>query len=110
MAREIDQCARHPMDPLMAVRPCTALLRARQYMYCPPLTETVDPVMKSASSATRNSTTRATSSGLPRRPAGMRAMIFSNTWGGDGPHHLGVDIARGDQVHRDSLGCALLRQ
>ena len=53
-----------------------------QYICWPPLTESVEPVMKPASSATRNSTARAISSALPSRPTGMRAMIFSSTSAG----------------------------
>jgi hypothetical protein len=53
-----------------------------QYMCWPPLTESVEPVMKSASSATRNRTAREMSSGLPRRPTGIRAMIFVTTSAG----------------------------
>src|SRR5438874_12130882 len=52
---------------------------ALQYMCWPPLTDSVEPVMKSASSATRNSTVREMSSALPRRPTGIRATIFSST-------------------------------
>ena len=55
---------------------------AHQYMCCPPFTESVEPVMKSASSATRNKTVRAMSSALPSRPTGIRAMIFSRTSAG----------------------------
>ena len=53
-----------------------------QYICCPPLTDSVEPVMKSASSATRNSTVREMSSACPSRPTGMRAMIFSRTSAG----------------------------
>src|SRR5689334_16329897 len=53
-----------------------------QYMCWPPLIDKVDPVMKPASSAIRNSTPRAISSALPRRPTGILATIFSSTLGG----------------------------
>ena len=53
-----------------------------QYMCCPPLTDIVDPVMKSASSATRKATARAMSSALPSRPTGILAMIFWSTSSG----------------------------
>ena len=48
-----------------------------QNMYWPPLTASVEPVMKAASSEARNSTVRAISSGLPRRPTGMCGRIFA---------------------------------
>lgn len=48
----------------------------------PPLAEIVDPVMKPASSDTRNTTQRAISSGSPRRPTGMPPMIISRTFSG----------------------------
>ncbi len=54
----------------------------RQYMCCPPLIESVDPVMKSASSPVRNATPREMSSAWPNRPIGMRAMILVSTSGG----------------------------
>ena len=44
---------------------------------CAPLAEMVEPLMKPASSATRNETQRAISSGSPRRPAGICGMITS---------------------------------
>src|SRR6266702_6491221 len=53
-----------------------------QYMCWPPLIDSVEPVMKPASSATRKSTPRAISSASPSRPTGMRATIFSSTFGG----------------------------
>ena len=53
---------------------------ARQTMVCPPLAESVDPVMKPASSAARNTTQRAISSGWPRRRTGICGKIdFSST-------------------------------
>ncbi len=51
-----------------------------QVMVCPPLAESVDPVMKPASSAARNTTQRAISSGWPRRRTGICGRIdFSST-------------------------------
>ena len=44
-------------------------------MYCPPLTDSVAPVMKPASSLARKATARAISSGLPSRPTGMPDMM-----------------------------------
>ena len=50
--------------------------RIQRYVrYCPPLTVSVEPVMKPASSAARNTTARAISSGSPRRPTAMCGMI-----------------------------------
>ena len=51
-------------------------------MFCPPLMESVEPVMKSASSEVRKATPRAMSCAVPSRARGMRAMIFYNTSGG----------------------------
>ena len=49
-------------------------------MYWPPLTESVEPVMAPASSAARNSTVRAISSGSPSRLIGICGRIdFSST-------------------------------
>jgi uncharacterized protein len=49
-------------------------------MICPPLADKVEPVMRPASSAARNSTQRATSSGSPSRPIGISGRIdFSRT-------------------------------
>src|SRR5205823_1231556 len=53
-----------------------------QYMCWPPLIDKVEPVMKPASSAIRNSTPRAISSALPSRPTGILATIFSSTLAG----------------------------
>src|ERR671912_358753 len=53
-----------------------------QYMCWPPLIDSVEPVMKPASSATRNITPRAISSALPSRPTGILATIFSSTLAG----------------------------
>src|SRR5450755_3793918 len=51
-----------------------------QTMYCPPLIESVEPVMAPAWSAARNTTARAISSGSPRRPTGISGrMLFSST-------------------------------
>ncbi len=50
-----------------------------QYICCPPLMDSVLPVMKPPSSATRNSTARAISSARPSRPTGMRATILAST-------------------------------
>ncbi len=54
----------------------------RQTKNCAPLAEIVEPLMKAASSEARKATIRATSSGSPRRPAGICAMIFSRTASG----------------------------
>ena len=53
-----------------------------QYICCPPLIDSVDPVMKPAFSLVRNSTPRAISSAWPRRPIGICATIFSITLSG----------------------------
>jgi predicted MFS family arabinose efflux permease len=53
-----------------------------QYMCWPPLTDSVEPVMKPLSSSTRYSTALAISSAWPRRPTGILATIFSSTWAG----------------------------
>ena len=45
-------------------------------MYCPPLIDSVEPVMKPASSPARYTTARAISSGSPRRPTGMSGRIL----------------------------------
>ncbi len=45
-----------------------------QSMNAPPLTFTASPVMKLARGEARKSTTRATSSGVSRRPRGVSAM------------------------------------
>jgi len=47
-----------------------------QLIYCPPLIDSVEPVMKLASSAARNTTARAISPGSPRRPTGMRGRML----------------------------------
>ena len=48
----------------------------------PPLAEITEPVMKPASSEDRKATQRAISSGSPRRPTGIWAMIDSRTFSG----------------------------
>jgi hypothetical protein len=48
---------------------------AHQLKYCPPLAEIVDPVINPASSAAKNTTQRAISSGVPKRPTGICGMI-----------------------------------
>src|SRR5205814_2379276 len=53
-----------------------------QYICWPPLIDSVEPVMKPASSAIRNKTPRAISSALPSRPTGILATIFSSTGAG----------------------------
>ena len=49
---------------------------------CAPFAEIVDPLMKLASSEARKVTQRAISSGSPRRPAGICAIIDSLTFSG----------------------------
>src|SRR5947209_7847192 len=61
---------------------CLHSVRRTQYMCWPPLIDKVEPVMKPASSATRNTTPRAISSALPSRPTGILATIFSSTGAG----------------------------
>ena len=75
-------------------------------MCWPPLIDSVAPVMKSASSATRNITPRAMSSARPKRPMGMRAMIFSSTGGGtalggDNGYTFADDASTSDTVTID---------
>ena len=48
----------------------------RQAINCPPLAVSVEPVMKPASSAARNTTARPISSGSPRRPTGICGRMF----------------------------------
>ncbi len=51
-----------------------------QARYCPPFAESVEPVMKPASSEARKTTQRAISSGSPSRPTGISGrMRFSRT-------------------------------
>jgi phosphopantothenoylcysteine decarboxylase/phosphopantothenate--cysteine ligase len=74
-----------PETPGRTRQPLRALPSAErlaQYICCPPLIDSVEPVRKSPSSAVRNTTPRAMSCARPRRPIGMRAMIFSSTSGG----------------------------
>ena len=55
----------------------TLLLSIQNQFICwPPFTARLAPVMKPASSEHRNATSAATSSGLPRRPAGICGRIF----------------------------------
>jgi hypothetical protein len=55
-------------------------LRPAQVITCPPFADSVEPVMKPASSEARNTTQRAISSGSPRRPVGISGrMFFSST-------------------------------
>ena len=57
-----------------------AMTRRHHTMYCPPLIVSVEPVMPPASSAARNTTARAISSGSPRRLTGISGrMLFSST-------------------------------
>ena len=52
----------------------------RQAKYCPPLADSVEPVIRPASSEARNTTQRAISSGSPSRPIGISGrMFFSST-------------------------------
>ena len=55
---------------------------ARQYICCPPLMLSVDPVTNPPSSEHRNATPRAISLAWPRRPTGILATIFSSTSAG----------------------------
>src|SRR4029077_3110079 len=58
-------------------QPCTKCRGARyQIKYLPPLIESVEPVMKPASSAARKTTARAISSGSPRRLTGICGITF----------------------------------
>jgi hypothetical protein len=61
-------------------------------MYLPPLAESVEPVMKPASSPTRNTTQRATSSGSPRRPTGISGRDSSR---GSSPRRHTLVLQRG---------------
>ena len=63
-------------------------------MYWPPLADRVEPVMKPASSATRNRIARAISSAWPSRPTGIRSTIFSRMFGGTAATMTGLKIAR----------------
>jgi hypothetical protein len=66
-------------EPRPALTACAAAPRPpAQIMYCPPLAVMVEPVMKPASSETRNTTQRAISSGSPRRPTGIWGTIRSD--------------------------------
>ena len=80
-------------------------------MYWPPLTDIVDPVMPPASSAARNTTARAISSGSPRRLTGISGrMLFSSTSFGTACTNCGIDVARADRVHGDAAPGVLQRQ
>src|SRR5581483_5937248 len=79
-------------------------------MYWPPLMESVDPVMKPASSAARNKTARAISSGLPSRPTGICGRIFFSMIQRHGIQHLGVDIAGTNGVDRHAEARRFQRQ
>lgn len=46
---------------------------AANYIYIPPLTPRISPVMKLAAGEARKTTAAATSSGLPSRPTGVMA-------------------------------------
>jgi hypothetical protein len=66
-------------EPRPALTACAAAPRPpAQIMYCPPFAVMVEPVMKPASSETRNTTQRAISSGSPRRPTGIWGTIRSD--------------------------------
>jgi hypothetical protein len=52
------------------------------YMYIPPLTLMIVPVMKDARGSARNRTAMATSSGLPSRPMGVSSRTESRTFSG----------------------------
>src|SRR5450759_3351530 len=54
--------------------------RKRSAKYCQPSAESVEPVIRPASSEAKNTTQRAISSGSPRRPIGISGrMFFSST-------------------------------
>ena len=87
-AHTLAECLPRPRVVPMPERPALACAKApgldsqHQYMCCPPLIDSVLPVMKSAPSAVRNATPRAISSAWPSRPTGMRATIFCSTSAG----------------------------
>ena len=65
------------------LRKCDDHTKCDHTIYCPPLIVSVEPVMKPDSSATRNTTQRATSSGSPSRRTGMSGRTdFSKTSAG----------------------------
>ena len=68
----------YPMLPV-AAEDCVRHDHSGQYMCCPPLMLSVDPVTNAASSEQRKDTPRAISSALPSRPTGILATIFSST-------------------------------
>ena len=67
-------------SPGMTSLLCSRRRRSHHTIYCPPLIDSVEPVMAPASSAARNTTARAISSGSPRRLTGISGrMLFSST-------------------------------
>src|SRR4051794_28762436 len=77
-----DVDARHKAghDDFLTSLPKQTSGNAAHTMYCPPLMVMVEPVMPPASSAARNTTARAISSGSPRRLTGISGrMLFSST-------------------------------
>src|SRR5271165_3774796 len=64
-----------PSSRLRSDRDDEIRVRRDQAMYMPPLADSVEPVMKPASSAARNTTQRAISSGSPRRRTGIWGRI-----------------------------------
>ena len=71
-----------PKNPAKAAGFGVLGLARGQPKNCAPFALMVEPLMNPASSATRKATQRAISSGSPRRPAGMPAMIDSRTFSG----------------------------
>ena len=67
----------------------------------PPSTARTWPVMKAASSEARKATAAATSSVVPNRPSGVRAMSSSRSGWGRSCGQLGQDEARRDRVGGD---------
>ncbi|MCY1558191.1 hypothetical protein D9M68_951030 [compost metagenome] len=60
----------------------TARALPHQAMYLPPLIDSVMPLMNADSSATRNTTPRAISGGVAKRPAGIAARMRAIASGG----------------------------
>ncbi len=60
----------------------------------PPLSEKSAPVANAASSEASQATIEAISSGVPSRPTGIVATIFSSTSGLIGANHVGADVTR----------------
>src|SRR3954452_8056477 len=100
---------------------------ADQTIYCPPLIDSGEPEMAPASSAARNSTARAISSGSPSPPTGMsgrmvlsrraepahgneRRDAFVQHILGHRLYHFGIDVARTDRIHGDAAFGILQRQ